>query len=222
MVQAISDLAFKRRKIEKMPEITAITPQKKDKTRCNIEVDGRFYCGMKLDTVMQNHLKAGYIVTLEELSRLQLESEKQTALDKAMTHISVSMKTEREVRDFLKRKGYLEDVANYVVERMREYGFIDDNEYARQYAESAGKRKGARVIEMELRRKGVASEAIEEAVEGITNGEETAKKLLEKYLRGKTVDRNTLRKAYQHLIYKGFDHDTARAALGSLGEMDED
>jgi len=46
-----------------MAEITAITPQKKDKTRCNIEVDGRFYCGMKLETVMQNRLKAGMSVT---------------------------------------------------------------------------------------------------------------------------------------------------------------
>ena len=205
-----------------MPEITAITPQKKDKTRCNIEVDGRFYCGMKLETVMQNRLKAGSIVALDELSRMQLESEKQTALDKALVHISVSMKTEREVRDFLKKKGYLEDVVTFVVERMRGYGYLDDGEYARQYAESAGKRKGARVIELELRRKGISDEAIEAAVEGLGSGEETAKKLLEKFLRGKPVDKNTLRKAYQHLIYKGFDYETARAALASLGETDED
>lgn len=205
-----------------MPEITAITPQKKDKTRCNIEVDGHFYCGMKLETVMINRLKAGSIVAHDELSRMQLESEKQTALDKALQHISASMKTEREVRDFLKRKGYLQDVSDFVVERMREYGYLDDSEYARLYTSSAAKRKGARVIEMELRRKGVSDEAIEEVVGGITDGEETARKLLEKYLRGKTVDKTTLRKAYAHLIAKGFDYDTARAALAALGEPDED
>ena len=33
-----------------MAEITGITPQIKDKERCNIEVDGRFFCGMKLET----------------------------------------------------------------------------------------------------------------------------------------------------------------------------
>ena len=85
-----------------MAEITAITPQKKDKTRCNIEIDGRFYCGMKLETVMKNRLKAGICISSDELSRLQLESEKQTALDKALTHISASMKTEKEIRDYLK------------------------------------------------------------------------------------------------------------------------
>lgn len=200
-----------------MPEITAITPQQKDKTRCNIYVDGRFCCGMKLETVMQNRLKVGSAVTDGELARLQLESEKQTALDKALTHISASMKTEREIRDYLKKKGYLQDVCDFVIERMKGYGFLDDAQYARLYAESAGKRKGERVIEAELRRKGVAEEHIEAALGGLENKEETAKKLLEKYLRGKDVaDKKTLQKAYAHLLYKGFDYETARAALEEL------
>lgn len=205
-----------------MPEITAITPQKKDKTRCNIEVDGRFYCGMKLETVMRNRLKVGVSVTPESLSSMQLESEKQTALDKALTHITVSMKTEKEIRDFLFRKGYLEDVCGFVVERMKEYGFLDDALYARQYAESAGKKKGARLIAMELRRRGVADDLAREAVEAIEGSEESAKRVLEKYMRGKEVTREALRKAYAHLISKGFDYDTARTALKTLGENDED
>lgn len=203
-------------------EITAITPQKKDKTRCNIEVDGRFYCGMKLETVMQNRLKAGVAVTPESLSALQLESEKQTALDKALTHITVSMKTEKEIRDFLARKGYLQDVCDFVVERMKGYGFLDDALYAKQYAEVAAKRKGARLIAMELKRRGVADEVARGAVEEIEDGGESAKRVLGKYMRGKEVTRETLRKAYAHLISKGFDYDTARTALKSLGEDDED
>ncbi len=79
-----------------MSEITGISPQKHDKLRCNIEVDGVFFCGMTLETVMKNRLKTGSIVTAEELSRMQLESEKATALDKALSHISATMKTEYE------------------------------------------------------------------------------------------------------------------------------
>ena len=45
-----------------MNEITAITPQVKDKTRCNIYIDGRFYCGMSLETTIKNRLKVGQIV----------------------------------------------------------------------------------------------------------------------------------------------------------------
>ena len=32
-----------------MSEITSIEPQVKDKRRCSIFIDGRFYCGMKLE-----------------------------------------------------------------------------------------------------------------------------------------------------------------------------
>ena len=203
-----------------MSEITAITPQKKDKLRCNIEVDGRFYCGMKLETVMQHRLKVGASVTPDFLAQIQLESEKGTALDKALTHISASMKTEREVRAYLARKGYLADVSEYVIGRMKELAFLDDALYARMYVESAGKRKGERIIEMELRRKGVAQEDISAALETLTNKEETAKTVLNKYLRGKELDKNTFRKAYAHLISKGFDYDTARAALQGLQDED--
>lgn len=205
-----------------MAEITAITPQKKDKTRCNIEVDGRFYCGMKLETVMQCRLKVGDIVTAEELSRIQLESEKSSALDKALTHITASMKTEREIRDFLKKKGYLQDVCDYVVEKMKEYGFLDDELYAKQYAESACKRKGARLIEMELKRKGISEDAVEKAVAEITDEEAGARRHLEKYMRGKPFDRVSIQKAYRHLLSKGYDYDTARAAIESLKDGDED
>lgn len=199
-------------------EITAITPQIKDKTRCNIETDGRFYCGMKLETVMRARLKVGMHVSEEELSRLQLESEKASALDKALSHISASMKTEREVRDFLHKKGYLDDVCDYVADKMKEYAFLDDGAYAAAYAESASKRKGKRLIAAELKRKGISDEDIADALEAVGDEEESAKRTLEKYLRGKPLDKKTLQKAYAYLIGKGFGYETARAALGSLCE----
>ena len=203
-------------------QITGITPQKHDKLRCNIEVDGRFYCGMKLETVLQNRLKAGDSVTEEELAAIQLESEKSVALDKALTHISLTMKTEKEVRDFLRRKGYLQNVCDYVVERMKHHGFLDDGAYARAYAESAVRRKGKRLIAAELRRKGVGDEEAEAVLSELEGEEEGARRVLEKYLRGKPLDKKTLQKAYAYLIGKGYGYETARSALSALGGTDED
>ncbi len=206
-----------------MAEITGITPQIKDKERCNIEVDGRFFCGMKLETVIKHRLKVGVAVSEEELSRMQLESEKLTALDKALIYITASMKTEKDIRAYLRKKGYLEDISDYVVEKMRSYGYLDDAAYARAYAEHAGKKKGNRLIAMELRQKGVSDEAIEEALSNVSGEADAAFSVLTKYLRGKITDKATLSKAYRHLLSKGFDYDTARAALERLrGEEDFD
>ncbi len=207
-----------------MNEITAITPQVKDKTRCNIYIDGRFCCGLTLETVVKNRLKVGQAVTEEGLSALQFESEKNTAFDKALTHLSATRKTEKQIRDFLTKKGYLPAVCDYVVEKLRGYDFINDGEYASAYAEAASKRKGGRLIRMELKGKGLSDEAIEGALSALDEEGElaTAKEILAKYMRGKAFAQETLQKAYRYLMGKGFDYDTAKAAISSLKETEEE
>ena len=207
-----------------MNEITSITPQIKDKRRCNIYVDGRFYCGLTLETTVKNRLKVGQTITEERLAEIQLESEKDTAFDKALTHLSATRKTEKQTRDFLSSKGYLPAVIEYVVDKLRSYNFLNDGEYAEAYAESAVKRKGGRLIRMELRAKGISDEEIDGALEGLAEGteEEAAKEILQKYMRNKTCDRETLQKAYRYLTGKGFDYETVKAALASLAEYEDE
>ncbi len=205
-----------------MSEITAILPQKKDASRCNIYLDGSFYCGMKLEVVLKNRLKAGQTVEISTLDALQLESERATALDKAMTRLSSSMKTRRQISDYLKSKGYVDAVVAYVLEKLEGYGFVDDEEYARQYTASAGKNKGRRLIALELQRKGVSAEDARVAVENMQGEEEAALRVLQKYMRGREADKETLYKAFRYLIGKGFEYDTAKSALTSWGDIDEE
>ena len=95
-----------------MSEITSIEPQIKDKERCNIYVDGRFYCGIKLEVAVKYHLRAGMQIEKSKLDEIQLETEKSQAVDKAMTFISASMKTAKQIRDHLAKKGYTDDLYN--------------------------------------------------------------------------------------------------------------
>ncbi len=206
-----------------MNEITSITPQVKDKTRCNIYVDGRFFCGLALETVVKNRLKIGQTVTEEGLAALQLESEKHTAFDKALIHLSATRKTEKQIRDFLMKKGYLPAVCDYVIEKLRSYDFVDDGEYAKAYLESASKKKGSRLIRLELRQKGISEGEIEGAMEGLEEGQEleSAQGILQKYLRGKALDKENLQKAYRYLLGKGFDYEIAKQAIVALREEEE-
>lgn len=205
-----------------MGEITAITAQKKDKTRCNIYIDGAFYCGLKIEVAVKNRLKTGQHVDPAALSQMQFESEKAVALDKALTHISVTMKTEKQIVDFLKGKGYVDEVVGYVVEKMKSYGYIDDEEYARQYVRSAGKSKGKRLLSLELERKGVKREDAARAAEGAQGEEEAALAVLTKYMRNKEPTKENLQKAFRYLTGRGFGYETVKDALRRYGETDED
>lgn len=207
-----------------MNEITQIAPQIKDKRRCNVYVDGRFCCGLTLEATVKNRLKVGQIITPERLAEIQLESEKNTAFDKALTHISATQKTEKQVRTFLERKGYLPAVVDYVVEKLRSYNFLNDGEYAEAYAESASKRKGSKLIRMELKGKGVSDAEIDAALESLPaeREEEAALQLLQKYMRGKVCDKTTLQKAYRYLLGKGYDYEVVKSVLSAYGACDED
>ncbi len=204
-----------------MSEITSIEPQKKDKERCSIFVDGRFYCGIKLEVAIKYHLKTGMQIEKSKLDEIQLETEKSQAIDKAMTHLSATMKTKNQMRDFLAKKGYTEAVINYVFERLEYYKLIDDEAYCRAYVNSVSG-KGKRALEADLYKRGAEKSAIERALLEIEEDADEASKVLEKYMRGKDGTKDNLYKGLKYLLSKGFGYDTAKQALEKFGEIDED
>ena len=203
-----------------MPEITSIQPQKHDKNRCSIYIDGRFYCGLTLEAAVKYRLKAGMHIERSLLDEIQLETEKSTALDKALTHISATMKTERQIRDFLNKKGYTDAVCEYVLERMRYYGFLDDYAYCKAYIASVSGR-GRRLLEADLIKRGASREAIERALSETEEDEEGAKQLAEKYLRGKERSRENLYKAVKYIVSRGNSYKAARRATNFSEDGDE-
>ena len=204
-----------------MSEITLIEPQKKDKERCNVYVDGRFYCGIKLEVAIKFHLKAGMQIEKSRLDEIQLETEKSQAMDKALTHLSASMKTKKQMRDFLSKKGYTEAVINYVIERLEYHKFVDDYAYCCAYVQSI-KGKGKRALEVDLFKRGAEKEAIEAALDEAEEDVDEAAAIFSKYMRGKVADKQTLYKAFKYLLSKGYGYDTAKSALETFGDIDED
>ena len=203
-----------------MPTITSIEPQIKDKTRCSIFLDGKFYCGIKLESAIKYRLKAGMQIDREELDRIQLDTEKLEATEKALVHISVSPKTEKQMRDFLEKKGYVGAVIEYVMERMRYYGYVDDTEYCSAYIRGiSGKSK--RAIQAELYKRGADKSAVEEALKDYSDDADEIFNLLKKYMRGKEHTKENVYKAYRYLVSKGYEYDAVKSACERLNE-DED
>ena len=159
-----------------MGKITEISPQAKDKTRVNVYIDGAFVCGLSLETAVKYRLKAGAEIDEERLKEIEFDSERQTALEKAVGHISKSMKTEREIALFLSRKGYGDAVVSFILEKLKSYGYADDAAYARAYVSAQKGKKGARLIGAALRAKGVREETIADALRDVEQDGEAARK----------------------------------------------
>lgn len=204
-----------------MSEITSIEPQVKDKARCNVYVDGRFYCGIKLEVAIKYHLKSGMQIEKSRLDEIQLETEKSQALDKAMTYLSASMKTQKQMRDYLAKKGYTQAVCDFVLVRLEYHNLIDDAAYCRAYVNSV-KGKGKRALEADLLKRGADKGAIASTLEEVEEDGEEAVLILEKYMRGKQPDKQNLYKGFKYLLSKGYGYETAKSALEKFGGTDED
>ena len=204
-----------------MAEITSIEPQKKDAKRCNVYVDGRFYCGIKLEVAIKYRLKAGMQIEKSQLDEIQLETEKSQALDKALTHISASPKTKKQIADFLSEKGSTEAVQSYVLERLEYYKFVDDYAYCRAYVQSVTG-KGKRALEADLIKRGAERRAIEETLGEVEEDSGEAMKILQKYMRGKEFTKENLYKGFKYMLSKGYSYDTAKTALEDVGDGNED
>ena len=77
---------------------------------------------------------------------------------------------------------------------------------------------------MELRSKGISEQEIDAALEDLDEETEleAAKTLLQKYMRGKPLDVQTLQKAYRYLMSKGYDYEIAKSALSSMQNCEDD
>ena len=204
-----------------MPEITQITVQTKNKKRCNLFVDGEFFAGVSIESIIKNGLKVGQHVDAKELTCLLEENERAEALSKAADYISKALKTKKQVKDYLVRKGYSEEVAWYCIDKLKEYNYIDDQEYSRRYIESVSKNQGKKLMAYKLMAKGVKKEDIESAYnETEIDSKQNAKNVAVKYLRNKTIDKETLAKTYRYLISRGFSYDEASYAISELDKED--
>jgi len=88
------------------------------------------------------------------------------AFEKATAYLNIKPHTEKEVLNYLIRKGFEHDEAKEAVSRLREYRYIDDRAYARMYFEYGfEKGRGYSRISRELADKGVSRDIIEQAYE---------------------------------------------------------
>lgn len=200
-----------------MSKITLIEQQKKDKTRCSVYIDGAFYCGLKIEVAIKYRLKAGMEIERSELDEIQLANEKIQATERAMNHLSATLKTRRQMSDFLASKGYTQAVIDYVIDKLEGYGYIDDYAYCRAYVASVSG-KGKTAIRAALLKRGADRDAIDEALSEVEEDEDEVMAVVRKYMRGKEYSRENINKAIRHLISRGYSYETAKSAASKLGE----
>ncbi len=204
-----------------MKKITSITVQTKNKERCNIFINGEYLFALSLEAVIKNRLKVGEELTDEQVKALVKDGERASALNKAIAYVSKNLKTQKQVKEYLLRKGYDQKIAYFCIDKLKEYNLINDAEFAKRYIESACKTQGKYLYEHKLMMKGVKKEDIATGTNDLEiNAKEYARELAEKHIRNKEITKENLSKTYRYIIGKGFSYEEAEYALSFLREKD--
>jgi regulatory protein len=194
-----------------MPIITSIKQQKK-KDRVNVYLDNKFGFGIDLDNFVLLHLKVDQELTDDEVAEIVKTAEFQKTWDKLLRFAMVRPRSEKEITDYFRRKEVHSSLYPNLLKKLKHLNLLNDIEFAKWWVGQRieFKSKSKRVIQMELRQKGIKKEIIDEVLEETPMDEEKmARELLAKkaYKWEHLEPRLTQQKKSQYLAGKGFGWD---------------
>lgn len=144
--------------------ITAAEPRRKSLTA--LYLDGEYAVSVDTMCFMASGKKTGSEITDDELYELIEKSNISRAKEKALSLIEYRARTRKEIEDKLVPL-FGEKAAELAIERLEQLGLIDDEAYAREYAEVLINRKhfSRQRALFEMIKKGIEKDAAEEILD---------------------------------------------------------
>ncbi len=201
-------------------KITALKAQKRDPNRVNVYLDDKFAFGV--ERIVAAWLRVGQLIDDKKVDDLKSQDAYEKAFQKAVRYLSYRPRTEQEVRKKLSDQEFPEELIEAVGERLTELGIVGDENYARFWIEnrSAFRPRSHRLLALELIRKGVSSEIIDQALENAEDDESLAYKAGLKHTRRlESLDWNDFRKKLSGFLgRKGFSYDVIAPVVRRVWE----
>lgn len=146
--------------------------------------------------------------------------------DYALYLIEFKDRTEKELRDKFKEKGYDENDTEDEIEFLKNYGYIDDKRYAEHFTHDAIKIKkwGKMRIRTELLRKGVDRETVDNTIEDAFFEVEDDLVLTQMQTRFKNSDFSNIKertRIFNFFMRRGFSPDEIKGAMNKMCSFDD-
>lgn len=174
------------------------------------------------DQLVRHRLLKGMELTEAEFEEIKKSTRYDLGLQEAYRYISYQLRSEKEVRQFLRDKEIPYEDSNKIIKQLKELRLVDDLVFAESYVRTQMRLsdKGPRNLKQQLNKKGINEETVLAALElyGKEVQGEVALRTAEKALRkihGKSF-KETQQKIRQTLMQKGFESDSIDWVMGEL------
>jgi regulatory protein len=196
-----------------MAKITGIKKGKGREKRVNIILDGKPALGLLAETALKEGLKAGQEVTESRLATLADLDRHQRCFNAALRYLGYRPRSEAEIRQRLQQHGFDGEYVEKALARLKEQGLVDDAAFARFWRESreAFSPRSRRLTRVELKRKGLSSDIIEQAISEIDDSESAYRAALNRVNRLAITDYQAFRQRLGgYLGRRGFSYSVIK------------
>lgn len=210
-----------------MAKITKIEIQKRNKERVNLFLDGEYAFSLSLELMYKEGLKVNQEVNINILKALAKKESYIRCKESALRIIERNYKTEKEVRDKLKLKGYEDDDIDSSIEFLKNYNFLNDYNYTKAFIKDKINIQGSQKIKYNLIKKGISKEIVQEQLSSINKDDEKitalnlAKKKLNIINKSENDEYKISGKLYRFLISKGYGYDIVKEVVKEVMALDD-
>jgi len=209
--------------------VTRIQTQRKSPKRKSIYLDGKFAFGLDEETLFKHGLRVGDRLTDERIESILQAEQKRKAKEIALNFLSYRSRSEKEISERLKKKGFNPGNIEEVISDLKRVNLLDDYEFACQWIKDRLKSRprGLALIRQELIRKGIKKEIIEKALDESYPEEDEVKlasELIKKREKRYTgLDKKLARKRMSDfLLRRGFPYEVVKETLDGFRDLYEE
>lgn len=177
--------------------------------RYNLYIDGEFFGVYEAEILARHCLKTNQSFDDDFFEKLKIENGDYACFNRGLTLLEKSMKSEKMLIDYLKEKGYPKSCIDRAIEKLKDYGYIDDEKFCENFILSYLNTKSKRKLKFDLLSKGIQESIIDEYLEKLIDKEKESENLYnlaQKYMKNKEFDLKNKQKFYNHFAGKGYDY----------------
>ncbi len=195
-------------------KITAIKQQVKRADRYSIYLDGEYAFSLREADLITLGLHSGQEISQQELALYHDESAYGKWYDKILNLLSFRLRSEWEVREYLKHKDCPTEITDKILNKLSNIGYVNDEQFAERWVENRRLMKptSRRKLFQELKQKRIPNDIIERVLsedKDATDEREVIAQLVAK----KSARYPDKTKLMQYLARQGYNYDDIKHVL---------
>lgn len=197
-------------------KVTDIKQQVKRAARYSIYLDGKYLFSLSEGELLSSGIRIGKEYSQDELDELKQRAISDKAYMRALDYLAIRIRSQWEITDYLRRKDYDSPTIEPILNKLSEYGYVDDKKFAEAWVANRQLLKPTSLLRLrqELQQKHVSRDVISEVL--------SEQDIDEQAMLRQLIERKRLQSRYQdqqkliaYLLRQGYRYDDIKQVLSA-------